>query len=317
MSGLYNFSGGGMWNPGQFMSSLFDNYQTNLYNQKMDAWRQQMAQYKSDLDYFNQMQDYDQDMLQYGAWSSGADRMAPLTPRQAPVAPQRPSKPLSQGSGGGFGGFGGGGSFRPSSAPGYRGFNYGAFQGEDYQPGEAWVNPGIDTANMVDPTAVIQSAQPGIMEKMHDAFADAGNRFGSSGMVGTPYADALGDASRSAATDIAHITNQYTYQSALDAAQREQERAMAEYAADYNAWAQQGQWGHEGQLADMNQALSSWGQMGDWMSADNQLQNQLANQQWMAQNDWRFQDQQSQQQMQHNMMMQIIPHMMQMMGGMF
>jgi hypothetical protein len=213
-----------------------------------------------------------------------------------------------------FGG-GGGGGFRATPPPGTGGFGYGAFEGQNYQAPAGFDNQGIDTANMVDPSAVIASAQPGIMEKMHDAFADAGNRFGSSGMVGTPYADALGDASRAAATDIANITNQYQYQSALDAAQREQERAMAEYMADYNSWAQSGDWAHQGQLADMQQALSAWGQMGDWQNAQSINQANLGTQQWGMQNDWRFQDYMNQQQNQQNWMQQMMPLLMGMMGG--
>jgi hypothetical protein len=213
-----------------------------------------------------------------------------------------------------FGGWGGGGGgWNPTSPPGGGGggFNYGAFDGANYQAGDPWVNPGIDTAGMVDPSAVIASAQPGIMEQMNVAFADAGNRFGSSGMVGTPYSDSLGAASRGAANDIANITNQYQFAAAQSQAEREQQRALAEYGADFNAWGQQGDWAHQGQLADMNQAFNAWGQMGDWQNQQALQGGNLANQQWMAQNNWGFQDYQNQQNQQQQMMQM----MMQMFGG--
>ena len=301
---LFNFGG-------QF-GGLFNNWMMNQYNQRMRDYNQQQSQYQQDMDYWDQLNQYDQDKQSFDMWNRGLSRSAPIQPRQKPnVIGPPPVKPDMFGAGGAFGGAGGGGGFKPTAPPGFQGFNYSGYSGPSYQAVAGFDNQGIDTAGMVDPTAVIQSAQPAIMEAMNDAFADAGNRFGSSGMVGTPYADALGDAARSASSDIAHITNQYTYQSALDAAQREQERAMAEYMADYNAWAQAGDWAHQGQLADMQQGLSAWGQMGDWQSSANQLQNQLANQQWMAQNDWGFQDYSQQQ----NMLMQMIPYMMSMMGG--
>jgi len=168
---------------------------------------------------------------------------------------------------------------------------------------------------MVDPSAVIASAQPGIMENMNNAFADAGNRFGSSGMVGTPYAGALGEASRGAANDIANITNQYQFQAAQSAAEREQQRALAEYGADYNSWAQQGDWAHQGQLADMGQNFGAWGQMGDWQNQQSLNNANIGNQQWMAQNDWGFQQNQQNQNQQNQWMQQFLPMMMQMMGG--
>lgn len=290
----------------------------NQYDNAMDQWNYQQQLYNQEMDYWNQMNQWDQNNQAFQQWSTGADRMAPTKPRQAPtpVGPQ-PNKPRQIDFGAMFGGgFGGGGGWKATAPPGTGGgFNYGAFEGEGYQAPAGWVNKGIDTAGMVDPTAVINAAQPGIMEKMNNAFADAGNRFGSSGMVGTPYADALGNASRNAANDIAYITNQYTYQSALDQAQREQERAMAEYAADYNAWAQSGDWAHQGQIADMNQAFNAWAQMGDWQNQQSLQQGNLANQQWMAQNDWRFQDYMNQQNMQNNWMQQFLPMMMGMMGG--
>ena len=313
MSGLYNLMG-------QF-GGLFNNYQTNQYNQQLADWQQQQNQYQQDIDYWCQMQDYDWDRQSYDMWRSGSSRGQPLTPRAMPDAPGlRPQKPSQfnwSGFGGGMGGGGGANTWSATPAPGGGGFNYGGYEGASYQAQPGWENNGIDTANMVDPSAVIASAQPGIMEKMNDAFADAGNRFGSSGMVGTPYADALGDASRAAATDIANITNQYQYQSALDAAQREQERAMAEYQADFNAWAQQGQWGHEGQLSDLDRDFGAWSQMGDWQYGAGQAAADRANQQWMAQNDWRFQDYSQQQQFDQDQMMQMLPMMMQFMGGMF
>jgi hypothetical protein len=130
-------------------------------------------------------------------------------------------------------------------------------------------------------------------------------------MVGTPYAGALGEASRGAANDIANITNQYQFAAAQSAADREQQRAMAEYQADYNSWAQSGDWAHQGQLADMGQNFGAWGQMGDWQNQQSLNNANLANQQWMAQNDWGFQNQQNQQ----NMMMQFLPMMFGQMGG--
>ena len=310
--GMYG-GGGGFNLPGMF-GQFLNNYQTNQYNRANDLYQQQYNQYQNDLDYWNQMGDFDQQNQSYNMFSSGALRGAPLQPRQKPTAPVFPTRPDKMNfGGGGFGGFGGGGGFRPPQPPGFSGFNYGDYSGPTYEAPAGFDNKGIDTANMVDPSAVIASAQPGIMENMNNAFADAGNRFGSSGMVGTPYAGALGEAARGAANDIANITNQYQYQSALDAAQREQERAMAEYATDYNSWAQAGDWAHQGQLADMSQAFGAWGQMGDWQNQSNQLQNQLANQQWQTQGNWGFQDYQNQQ----NQMMQMLPMLMQMMGGMY
>jgi len=310
MPGMYNMSGWG---------GLFDNFMTNAYNDRLNQYNYQRNylndQYQNDLDYYNQMNDYDRQQQGYNMWSSGAARGAPIQPREAPDRPfigAQPTRPRFN-FGNLFGGFGGGGGFKATAPPGGGGWNPSEFQGPGYQAPEGWNNPGIDTANMVDPSAVIASAQPGIMEKMNNAFADAGNRFGSSGMVGTPYADALGDASRSAANDIANITNQYQYQSALDAAQREQERAMAEYAADYNSWAQSGDWAHQGQLADMNQNFGAWSQLGDWQNSQALQQGDLANQQWLAQNNWGFQDYTNQQ----NMMSQLLPMLFGAMGGMF
>jgi hypothetical protein len=311
MAGMYNLMG-------QF-GGMFDNWQMNQYNQQMQDWRAQnqqaQAQYQADLDYWNQMNDYNQDMQSYNMWSTGASRGRPIQPTQAPIEPgwnPQPTRPRQMNFGQMFGGLGGSDGWNPTAPPGGGGgFNYGAYEGPGYQAQAGFDNQGIDTAGMVDPSSVIASAQPGIMEAMNNAFADAGNRFGSSGMVGTPYADALGAASRGAANDIANITNQYQFQAASDAANREQERAMAEYMADYNAWAQSGDWAHQGQLADMSQQFGAWGQMGDWQNQQAINDSNLANQQWMAQNDWGFQDYQNQQ----NMLMQFLPMMFGMMGG--
>jgi len=311
MSGMYNAGGFG---------GLFNNWQMDQYNQQMQDWQYQnqqgQNQYQNDMDYWNQQNQYDQDQQAYGMWGSGASRGSPIQPRQAPMQPgwtPQPIRPSQVDFGGMFGGSGGGG-WSPSAPPGGGGggFNYGEFSGPGYQAGAAWNNPGIDTAQMVDPSAVIASAQPGIMENMNNAFADAGNRFGSSGMVGTPYAGALGEASRGAANDIANITNQYQFQAAQSAADREQQRAMAEYGADYNSWAQQGDWAHQGQLADMGQNFNAWGQMGDWQNQQALQQGNLANQQWMATNDWSNQNYQNQQSQQQQMMQQM---MQMMMGG--
>lgn len=307
MSGLYNLFGqfGGMYN----------NAQMNQYENQMANYLYEQDQYQNDLDYWNQMQDYDQQRQGYDMWSSGASRGAPIMPRQMPGGPgPRPVEPNQMSFNFGGGGGGGFGGWRPTAPPGFGGggFNYDEYSGPTYQAQEGFNNKGIDTAGMVDPSAVIASAQPGIMENMNNAFADAGNRFGSSGMVGTPYADALGQASRGAANDIANITNQYQFQAASDAAQREQERAMAEYMTDYNSWAQSGDWAQQGQLADMGQAFGAWGQMGDWQNQQALNQSDIANQQWMAQNNWGFQDYQNQQ----NMLMQFLPMMFGgMMGG--
>jgi hypothetical protein len=220
----------------------------------------------------------------------------------------------SMGGGGGWGG-----QFQPTGAPGGgAGFSYGPWEGEGYVPPEGWDERSIDTAGMVDPSAVIASAQPGIMENMQNAFADAGARFGSSGMVGTPYAAALGDASRNAANDIANITNQYQFQAATDAAQREQARQLAEYEGNLRGWAQAGDWQHQGQMADQDRDFGAWSQQGDWAYGANQSAQDRAMQQWMAQNDWRFQDYMQQQQFgydQQQQMMQFLPMLMQMMGG--
>lgn len=301
---------------GQF-GGLFNNWQMNRYNQQMQDWQDRQNQYQQDLDYWNQLGGYDQRNRDYMQWSTGQSQMAPIMPREMPdLVGGKPVKPDQFNWGAGFGG--GGGQMPWQATPfsgGGGGFVPGAFQGDSYQAPAGWTNTGIDTAGMVDPTAVIQSAQPGIMENMNKAFADAGNRFGSSGMVGTPYADALGTAARGAANDIANITNQYTYQSALDAAQREQERAMAEYMADYNAWAQQGNWAHQGQLSDLDRQFGAWQQLGDWQYGAGQGAADRNLQQWMASNDWRFQDYQNQQQMEYNMLQQFLPMLMGMMGG--
>lgn len=315
MPGMYNQSGG--WNPGQFMSSMFDNWQTNQMNNWQQQNQQAQNQYQSDLDYWNQMNDYYQQNQAYEQWASGADRMAPIRPTQAPIKPiwGTPPEYGNIDFGSLFGGFGGGGGYGNSQMPTWNGSMPGAFDGKSYQSGTPWVNPGIDTANMVDPSAVIASAQPGIMENMNKAFADAGNRFGSSGMVGTPYAGALGEASRGAANDIANITNQYQFQAAQSAAEREQQRALAEYGADYNAWAQQGDWAHQGQLADMGQNFNAWAQMGDWQNQNNMGQNAFNQQNWQTQGNWDQQNYWNQQDQNQNMMMQYLPMMMQMMGG--
>lgn len=307
--GLFNLTG-------QFGGWL-NNLQMDRYNQQMRDWERQQQQYQQDMDYWEQLGGYDQQRQSYDMWSSGANRGAPIMPRQMPnVIGPAPTKPTKMNFGGGFGGMGGGMPWQATPfSGGGGGFNYGAFDGQGYQAPGAWNNPGIDTAQMVDPSAVIASAQPGIMENMNKAFADAGNRFGSSGMVGTPYAGALGEAARGAANDIANITNQYQFAAAQQAAELEQARQMAEYAADYNAWAQQGDWAHQGQLADMNQAYNAWAQMGDWQYGANQGAQDRALQQWMAQNDWRFQDYTNQQGMEYNMLQNMLPMLFGAMGG--
>ena len=311
MGGMYNNSGSSNF------SNMFGNWQQNMYNRQVADWQSQQQQYQDELGYWDQMNQYDQDQRGFDQWSTGAGRMAPITPRQKPGF-YNPYPTQQAPMNFDFGGmFGGGGGWSPTAPPGGGGggFNYGAFDGPGYQAGSAWDNPGIDTAGMVDPSAVIASAQPGIMENMNNAFADAGNRFGSSGMVGTPYAGALGEASRGAANDIANITNQYQFQAAQSAAEREQQRALAEYGADYNAWAQQGDWAHQGQLADMGQNFGAWGQMGDWQNQQSLNNANIGNQQWMAQNDWGFQQNQQNQNQQNQWMQQFLPMMMQMMGG--
>ena len=172
--GMFNTTGG--FNPGQFMQGMYDNWQTNQYNQGMNQWEQQRDQYQQDMNYWNQMNEYDQNQQSYNMWSSGAARGAPIVPRDMPgVLGGPPTQPGQMDFGGAWGGGGGGGGWSPTAPPGGGGgFGYGEFEGQGYQAGTPWSNPGIDTANMVDPSAVIASAQPGIMEQMNVAFADAG-----------------------------------------------------------------------------------------------------------------------------------------------
>lgn len=301
MSGLYNVGG-------QF-GGMFNNAQMNQYNQQLWNWQNQQdqsqAQYDSDYQQWENDNQYRLNNMNLESWGSGASRGPGYQHTQAPINNTQytpPPAPEQMNFGAMFGGQGGGGG--NNQMPTWQGGMPGEFQGQGYQAQTPWVNNGIDTAGMVDPSAVIASAQPGIMENMNNAFADAGNRFGSSGMVGTPYAAELGKASRGAANDIANITNQYQFAAAQQQAQLEQERAMAEYDADYNSWAQQGDWGHQGQLADMNQGFNAWSQMGDWQNQNNMGQNAFNQQNWQTQGNW---DQQNQQQM-----MQM---MMQMFGG--
>ena len=310
-----------LFNNGQFGEWL-NNIQMNAYNRQLSDWQQQQAQYEQDMDYWDQMNRYDQNASYFRDISTGR-MQGPTQPRQKPgVIGQRPTAP-SQFDWSGFGNMGGGGGwggqFQPTGAPGGGGgFSYGPWEGSNYVPPEGWDERSIDTAGMVDPSAVIASAQPGIMEQMNNAFADAGVRFGSSGMVGTPYASALGDASRNAANDIANITNQYQFQAATDAAQREQQRQLAEYEGNLRGWAQAGDWQHQGQMADQDRDFGAWSQQGDWQYGANQAGQDRNMQRWMAENNWRLQDYMQQQQFgydQQQQMMQFLPMLMQMMGG--
>ena len=293
-------------------SNMFNNWQQNQYNQQMQDWQyqnqQNQNQYQYDMDYWNQMRQYDNNQANFDNWSSGADRVAPIVPRQAPQQPgwqPRPFEP-EQLNLSGFGNFGGGGQ-GSSQAPSWIQSTPGAFEGSSYV-GQDPFSGHLDTTGVVDPSAAIASAQPGIMENMNKAFADAGNRFGSSGMVGTPYAGALGDASRGASNDIANITNQYTFQANSDAANRQQAAAIAQYQGELDAWGQAGQWGHEGQLAGMNQDFNAWAQAGDWQNQNNMGQNMFNQQNWQTQGGW---DQQNQ----YNQQQQMMQMMQMMMGG--
>ncbi len=98
MAGMYNQS-----NSGQFGQGMFDNWQTNQYNNAMRDWETQQAQYNQDMDYWGQQNQYDQANQDFGQWSSGQDRMGPIMPRQMPnviggppVAPQQAAVQLGR-----------------------------------------------------------------------------------------------------------------------------------------------------------------------------------------------------------------------------
>ena len=301
MAGLYNTQGqfGGLW----------DNWQMNQYNNAMRDWEQQNQQYQQDVSYWDQMNQYDQSNQNFDVWSSGRDQ-GPMAPRRRPdVIGPAPSAPEQFNFGGAWGGQGGGG-FQPSPWTGGGGGVPAGYEGGQYTAPDPFTGQ-MDTSGVVDVSAAIASAQPGIMENMNNAFADAGNRFGSSGMVGTPYAGALGEASRGAANDLANIANQYTFQANTDAANRQHDAAKTNYQGDLNAWGQSGQWGHEGQLNDLNQDYGAWAQAGDWQNAQNMQNNANNFGAWQNTNNWAFQDYQNQQNQQQQMMQM----MMAMMGG--
>ena len=129
--------------------------------------------------------------------------------KQAP-----PLIPLIGADGGGGGGYGG---------------SYGAASsGGSARGGSAG---GMDTAMFdklkqlfggasVDPTAAIESAQPGITRQMTANFNEAANRLGQAGMLGfssgkmaggTPYQDLLGQAAGEATDRTAELRNKYAY----------------------------------------------------------------------------------------------------------
>ena len=127
----------------------------------------------------------------------------------------------------------------------------------------------------VDPTAVINGAQPDIQRQMAGNFNAAASRMGSLGMMGlsgksmtggTPYADMLGQAAKEASDSTAEITNKYLY----DAAKTNQDNQYrwAQLAGD---WAQNGMFGgsgggrggaygggYQGQMAPWNDVNSPW-----------------------------------------------------------
>ena len=116
------------------------------------------------------------------------------------------------GMGGGSKGGGGYQNYTPTEGPGGQvtpGQGYGGF---DYSA----IGSGID------PSAVIAAQEYKLNEAMQGDFSKAGGRMGQSGYaMSTPYANALGDASRKASQDRNAITLQYQYDAAQQQAQRE------------------------------------------------------------------------------------------------
>ncbi len=110
--------------------------------------------------------------------------------------------------------------------------------------------PGPFGGGMVDPTAAINAAQPGITRTMTGNFNAAASRMGDLGMMGmsngkmsagTPYADMLGQAAREASDSNSEITNKYLY----DAAKTNQDNQL-QWAQLLGQWAQSGMFGGSG-----------------------------------------------------------------------
>ena len=171
-------------------------------------------------------------------------------------------------------------------AAGKGGWEFDPYQGGDYQSYGKWSpDMGAIPQSTVDPRSVVEAQMPWINEQMMKGFAEAGARMGQSGFAGgTPYAEALGEVSRKAATDLNALNLQYQFAAAEAQAQREQEAQQAALNRQLAGWQTHGGWEHGAQMQDLAQQYGGWA-LGQELPMQYDLQNrqmdlqaQLANQ---------------------------------------
>jgi len=118
-----------------------------------------------------------------------------------------------------------------------------------------------DAQEMIDPAAVIAAQEYKLQEAMANDFAQAGGRAGQSGFaMSTPYANALGEASRKAAQDRNAITLEYQFGAATDAAKRQLQQQLAQAQMEQAAWEAQQQMQMQANLANAMNALNLYGE---------------------------------------------------------
>lgn len=130
----------------------------------------------------------------------------------------------------------------------------------------------VDPGQLIDPTAAINAAKPGLQEQADIDFAGAGSRFGRSGMLNSgAYAQALGGVARKQANDLASLTQN----SLLDASKFNAQQKLSALQGNQNASLQAGlansQGGLSAQEAALNALLSGAGMAGGWGQSLNSL----------------------------------------------
>jgi len=127
--------------------------------------------------------------------------------------------------------------FSPQNYQG-SGFSASQWNGNPVTPGAGYEGFDYETIGSgIDPSGVIDAQEYKLQEAMQGDFAQAGGRLGQSGMaMSTPYANALGEASRKASQDRNAITMQYQYDAAQQQAARDLQQQMQAAQLDFGGW---------------------------------------------------------------------------------
>lgn len=348
----------GMWPYGQPWSGLMVGGQNTQNQQSYQPYPTQNQGYNYQVP-MPGMQDW-------GQWMTGGgsgnytdyldDQAGALRRWQGQFQMQQPDWSNFWSGWQGFMGGGPGGyqSFTPGAAPGFNQYeipnapkigapptpgantnaawNWQDFSTGQYQPGAAYSGNEYEPhAGLQDVQGYIDAYAPYAEELRNKGFDQAAHRFGQSGMLMSgPYASALGEVERNVESDYNRLAQEARMMAYENWAQRDLAAQQAGLGRDLAAWQQYGQWGHEGQLSDLERAFQAnmarnqlglqdimsqrgtaadlYGQQSQNWALQNQLaqnawatqarleadqsnlMNQLANSQWAQQGNWGMQN---------------------------